>query len=116
MNTFSSTNKLYGIQTHIEINFPLRTSLQAVTKLISYVLVIILESLFGLHLGAIAGWCGGWCLGKLYQAIYEPAHLITIDSVKFWYYLSIKSGQYAAILGAALGVIFAIIIFTFIAF
>lgn len=61
----------------------------------------IVEYLFGMHIGAVAGWLAGLCLANTYVEYFEPVYMNDLTELYRW---RLMPGRYA-ITGATIGLL-----------
>lgn len=110
MDIACATKKYCDIRTNTELYEKMAAAIFTVAKLLLHLSVTALECLFGLHLGAIAGWCGGWFMGSGYQNTCNSVALSSFEEIQNWYFLPHTFGQYGAIAGALIGTLAVIFI------
>ncbi len=110
MDMAYSTEQFYDIEALPDLHSRILTWILAASKLSAQILIVTLECLFGLYLGAVAGWCGGWCTGNVYQNTCNSGTFTSFEEIRLWCNLPHTFGQYGTILGAAIGVICVIFI------
>ena len=50
------------------------------------------------------GWTVGYCLGHIFLDMLEPDRWVSLEAIKYWYYLPLKFGHFGAMLAAGTSV------------
>jgi hypothetical protein len=64
----------------------------------------LLEYGTGVVLAGGIGWLTGYCLGHLFLDMLEPTRLVSLEAIKYWYYLPLKFGHLGAVMAACISI------------